>query len=210
MRFTVIAVSALAALAFATPSISQNKDAASGAGGHGSHGSMGSGSMKMESSPGAPKAPFDLQFIDTMVMHHQSAIEMADLVESRSAHDELKKMAKKMSADQQGEIQRLQEWKQQWYAGKGDAVNMNMQGMMESMKDMPMDKLKAAKGDEFDALFIDMMTRHHSGAIKMAQDAQSKAQHSEIKKLAQEVIREQKKEIAQMAIWKKEWKLSKK
>jgi len=203
MRTTAIALVSIAALSFSTSTAAQNKESH-----HSSQSGMGHGPMKMESSPNAAKAPFDLQFIDTVVMHHQSAIEMADLVESRSAHDELKKMAKKMTSDQQGEIQRLQEWKKQWYADKGDAVNMKMPGMVESMKDMPMDKLTAAKGDEFDAMFIDAMTRHHRGAIKMAEAAQGKAQHPEIKKLAQEVISEQKKEIAQMASWKKEWKLS--
>lgn len=212
MRLTAIAITGLAVLSLSAPSVAQNKESNHSASQHGqsSHSEMGHASMKMESSPNAAKAPFDLQFIDTMVMHHRTATEMSGLVESRSARDELKKMAKEMIADQQGEIQRLEEWKQQWYAGKDAAVNMKMPGMAESMKDMPMEKLKAAKDDEFDAMFIDMMTRHHGGAVKMAQAAQGKAEHPEIKKLAQEVIREQQKEIAQMASWKKEWKLSRK
>jgi uncharacterized protein (DUF305 family) len=31
----------------------------------------------MVSSPGAAEAPYDLQFIDTMIAHHQGAIDMA-------------------------------------------------------------------------------------------------------------------------------------
>lgn len=54
------------------------------------------------------------------------------------------------------------------------------------------------------------MTKHHQGAIKMAQEAQKRAQHPEIKKLAQGIISEQKKEIAQMAKWKKAWNLASK
>lgn len=210
MRLTKITLAALTALSFSATSIAQNKEGHHSAspGTHSSQSGMSHGSMKMESSPNAARAPFDLQFIDTMVMHHQSATEMADLVESRAAHDELKQMAKKMTSDQQREVQQLQEWKKQWYADKGDAVNMKMPGMAESMKDMPMDKLKADKGDEFDALFIEAMARHHRGAIKMAAAARGKAQHPEIKELAQDVVSEQKKEIAQMASWKKEWKLS--
>lgn len=177
-------------------------------GGQSSQAMMGHGAM--ESSPNAAKAPFDLQFLDTMSAHHQSAIEMAQLVEDRSAHDELKQMAKKMIDVQQGEIKQMQEWKQRWYTGKGDAVNTKMPGMMESMKGMSMEKLEASKGDAFDAMFLNMMSKHHQGAVKMAQSALTKAQHKEIKELSKKVVDDQKKEIAQMAKWKKDWKLASK
>ncbi|WP_194721474.1 DUF305 domain-containing protein [Noviherbaspirillum malthae] len=169
---------------------------------------MQHGSMK--SSPNAAKAEYDHQFIDTMKVHHQSAIEMARLVDERSERDELKQMAKKVIDDQQKEIKQLEDWKQQWYSGKGDAINMRMPGMAESMKNMSMDKLFAAKGKAFDAMFIDMMSRHHRGAVKMARDAIGKLKHAEVKTLAQNVIDTQKKEIEQMATWKKEWKLASK
>ncbi|MEN2675885.1 DUF305 domain-containing protein [Herbaspirillum huttiense] len=40
-------------------------------------------------------ASFDEQFLDTMAKHHEEAVKMAELVDSRSAHDQLKQMAKK-------------------------------------------------------------------------------------------------------------------
>lgn len=168
------------------------------------------GHSSMQSSPNAAKASFDHQFIDTMTKHHQSAIEMAQLVDKRASHDELKQMAKKMIDDQQNEINQLQEWKEKWYAGKGDAVNMKMPGMMEAMKDMSMEKLEASSGDAFDAMFLDMMSKHHQGAVKMAQAALTKAQRPELQELAKKIVDEQKNEIAQMNKWKKEWKLSSK
>jgi uncharacterized protein (DUF305 family) len=47
-----------------------------------------------------------------------------------------------------------------------EAMNMKMPGMPESMKGISMEKLAAAKGEEFDLMFIDMMSQHHMGAIK--------------------------------------------
>lgn len=171
----------------------------------GSHGDMHKQHM-MKSSPSAAKAEYDQQFLDTMSAHHQSAMDMAKLVDQRAAHDELKQMAKKMIEDQQKEIQQLQDWKKQWYADKGDAVNTQMPGMKESMRDMPMmDRLAASKGEQFDAMFLDMMSKHHAGAIKMAKDALKKAKHTEIKQFAQKVIDTQSEESAQMQKWKKEW-----
>lgn len=208
MRISQSAAILLFTLVLASPAIAQHSGHDSTHGNRQISQDMQHGAMK--SSPNATKAEFDHQFIDTMIVHHQSAIEMAQLAEERAAHDELKQMAKKMSADQKREIEQLQNWKQEWYPDKGDALNMRMPGMAESMKDMPMDKLEAAKGEEFDRQFIDMMMRHHRGAIEMAQTAQKKAKHPEIKKIAQEIIREQKKENAQMTKWKKDWKLSQK
>lgn len=210
MRTQSFAIAALTAIIFTSPAISQDK-ASSHSGMHGSQSSQGQ--MKhgsMQSSPKAAKAEFDHQFLDTMAAHHQSAIEMAQLVEKRSSHDELKQMAKKIIDDQQGEIKQMKDWKQQWYADKGDALNMKMPGMMESMKGMSMEKLEASSGDKFDTMFLDMMSKHHQGAVKMAQSALKKAKRPEVKEMAQKVVDEQKKEIAQMARWKKEWKLASK
>lgn len=75
-------------------------------------------SMHMSSSPNAAKAPVDLQFIDTMTMHHKMAMDMANLAGSRAAHSELKTMANKMIEDQQKETTQLKGWREQWYAGK--------------------------------------------------------------------------------------------
>ena len=74
--------------------------------------------------------------------------------------------------------------------------------MMDSMRDMDMNKMSAATGKEFDLMFIDMMTPHHEGAVVMAKEALTKAEHSEIKKLARQIIDAQEKEIAQMNEWK--------
>lgn len=166
-------------------------------------------SMHMASSPNAAKAPVELQFLDTMPMHHKMAMDMANLVESRSSHAELKAMAKKMIEEQQKETAQLKGWREQWYSGKPEAMNMMMPGMSESMKGMSMDKLSAAKGDEFDRMFIDMMSQHHMGAIKMAKTAEPKLQHAELKDFAKKLQAGQKEELAQMKTWKKSWNLAK-
>ncbi|HJU47965.1 MAG TPA: DUF305 domain-containing protein [Gaiellaceae bacterium] len=167
-------------------------------------GEAGSGHM-MESSPGAASAPYDLQFLDTMSAHHQGAVEMAMVAETKSGREELKTLAAKMVTDQQKEIAQLKEWRNQWYAGKPEAVNMEMTGMMNSMMGMDMKKMGAATGNDFDLMFIDMMIPHHQGAVEMAREALTKAEHPEIKRFAQAVIKAQQSEISQMNKWKAAW-----
>jgi uncharacterized protein (DUF305 family) len=209
MRSASIAAVLLAALAGSPAAFSQSEPASPDELHGGPHAMIAPMPHEtMKSSPGAAKAPFDLQFLDTMSAHHQSAIEMAQLAEQRAGHDELKKMAKKMIAEQQAEIRQMQDWKKQWYAGKGDAVNLRLPGMAASMKNMPMDKLEAASGAAFDTMFLQMMSRHHQGAIKMARTAATKASRPELKAMAGRMIEAQNQEVAQMAQWEKEWKVA--
>jgi uncharacterized protein (DUF305 family) len=56
-----------------------------------------------------------------------------------------------------------------------------------------------------DQQFIDMMVPHHQGAVEMATIAQQRAEHPEIKQLAEAIIRSQDAEIAQMKGWRKAW-----
>ena len=159
----------------------------------------------MSSSPSAASAPFDLQFIDTMSAHHQGAIDMAQTAESKAQKAELKSFARKVVEDQQREIAQMKQWRDTWYAGRSQAMNMEMPGMMDSMKGMNMDGTKAMTGADFDRMFLDMMIPHHQGAVAMAKDALNKSEHSEVKKLAQQIIDAQQNEIGMMNKWQTAW-----
>jgi uncharacterized protein (DUF305 family) len=57
----------------------------------------------------------------------------------------------------------------------------------------------------FDLRFIDAMIPHHQGAVVMAKDVLQKSKRPELQKLAQEIIKAQEQEIAQMQQWRKQW-----
>lgn len=163
---------------------------------------------KMKSDPNAASAPYDLQFIDTMSAHHQSAVDMAGMALKKSQNAELKTFAQKIIDDQQKEIAQMKAWRDKWYAGKAPAKNMEMSGMMDAMKMMSgdgMKKMDAMTGKDFDTHFLDMMTPHHAGAVTMAKEALTKAEHPEIKTLANQIIKAQEAEIKMMAGWKSKW-----
>jgi len=58
---------------------------------------------------------------------------------------------------------------------------------------------------DFDQMFINMMVPHHQGAVEMAKIAQQRAEHPEIKQMADAIISGQQEEITQMKDWKKLW-----
>ncbi|MEO7795627.1 MAG: DUF305 domain-containing protein [Thermoanaerobaculia bacterium] len=154
--------------------------------------------MTPQSAPQAASQSYDLEFIDTMTQHHMAAIEMANMAQGKVRHTELKDLVQSIPQDQQAEINRMKEWRDQWYPGATASGTRPMPGM-ESSKPMDTGHLRSMPaGDGYDAMFIQMMVPHHEAAIRMAKEALDKAQHPEIKALAQEIINAQQREIDTM------------
>ncbi|MGH9966791.1 MAG: DUF305 domain-containing protein [Pyrinomonadaceae bacterium] len=149
--------------------------------------------------------PYDLHFIDMMIIHHQQGLEMAQMVETKSKNARLKTFAQKLAADQRKDIDELQGHHNHWYAGKPPMDPAMMESMMQSMHpgmNMDMDdtrrKLLASEGTAFDHLFLDTMIHHHQMAIGMAKEATTKAQHAEIKDFARKAVVKQQAQITEM------------
>lgn len=89
----------------------------------------------------------------------------------------------------------------------GMHTNANVQGMMDN--DMSMgamtNSLKGKTGDDFDKAFIKQMIDHHQGAIDMAKLAKDNAKHDEVKKLSDDILAAQSKEIDMMQSWQTQW-----
>jgi uncharacterized protein (DUF305 family) len=160
---------------------------------------------EMKSSPNAANAPYDLQFLDTMIAHHQGAVDMAKPAQMKAEHAELKTLTKNIITSQEKEISEMKSWREKWFAGQPAAVNMEMSGMADSMKDMDMKKLDSLSGNAFDLEFIKQMTPHHEGAVLMAKEALEKSQKEEIKRLANSIIKDQEAEIKKMQAWQAAW-----
>lgn len=57
---------------------------------------------------------FDWKFAEDMIVHHQSAIEMAQLVAERAERAELKTLAQAIIGAQSHEIEQMRQWLQVW------------------------------------------------------------------------------------------------
>ena len=71
--------------------------------------------MMMDSQELARSEPFDRAFIDAMIPHHQSAIEMAKVAYEKSENPRIKKLAENIVSAQQAEIEQMKRWREQWY-----------------------------------------------------------------------------------------------
>lgn len=165
------------------------------------HGSSSTTPAATSNAQAAGHNADDVTFAQGMVPHHAQAIDMAKLVPSRSINPKVLDLAKKVEAAQDPEIKKMNEWLAAWGAPTSTAGmdhgsgHGSMPGMM-SMEDMG--KLGQAKGAEFDKMWLDMMIKHHEGAIEMAKTELQKGSNADAKKLAQEIIDAQQKEITEM------------
>ena len=155
----------------------------------------------------------DVAFAQSMIPHHQQAIEMADLAlnPDAQASPQVRKLATAIKGAQDPEIQQMTDWLQQWGAptampgasgdmaamdhGGHDMGGMTMSGMMTTED---MDALSQASGTEFDSMWLQMMIAHHEGAVVMAEQVKAQSDNSDVTALADQVITAQKQEIDTM------------
>ena len=149
--------------------------------------------------------PFDLQFIDQMIIHHQGAIMSAEHMIAGSERPELRQLSENIQTSQAEQIEQMRAWREEWYPDAAPTFEMDPTQMNEMMGDNQMNEMMGDEHmqemmgtDEVDAMFLRMMTPHHQLAIDMSEQALEQAEHPELKELAQQIIDEQSAEIELM------------
>jgi len=79
-----------------------------------SHGANSSMSSTTESLKAKKGDDFDKAFMAEMIIHHESAVEMAELSQSRANHSEVKDLSKEIITAQQLEIAQMKQWQKDW------------------------------------------------------------------------------------------------
>ncbi len=178
---------------------------------NGSMGDMGTGGGHGSTTvlvipDGAEFNATDVYFAQGMIPHHGQAIQMADMAIRVSTNADVQALAEQIKAAQSPEIEQMTTWLTDWDQAVPDpnaTMDDNMDGaggMMMSgmMSDADMDRLDNATGSDFDRMFLEMMIRHHEGAIEMAEQQLAEGKYQPTKDLAQAVITGQQAEIEEM------------
>lgn len=146
-------------------------------------------------SAGADAA--DIMFARMMIEHHEQAVEMSDVLLSKEGVDErVASLAEEIKAAQEPEIQKMDQWLEEWDADMNDMGGMDHGDGM--MSDEDMQALEDATGADAARLFLEQMIEHHEGAVEMAQDEVDSGQNSDAVALAETIIDAQTTEIATM------------
>src|SRR5262245_43440013 len=129
--------------------------------------------------PGVKPAPAasapDVEFMQGMIGHHTQAIEMVKLLKTRTSRDDMKLLGQRIEVSQTDEIKMMRTWlaDRKQTVPDDSAYQMMMSMPAHAMPGMltqaEMEKLAAAKGADFDRLFLEGMIKHHQGAITMVE-----------------------------------------
>jgi uncharacterized protein (DUF305 family) len=143
-----------------------------------------------------------------MITHHAQAVEMTALIETRSTSEEVRSLGARISHSQADEIRFMKRWllSRGYSIEEAGGHHHHQQGMSHGL--MPgmltpkqMEALAAARGVEFDRLFLEGMIMHHGGALTMVEElfaAAGAGQEAEIFHFATDVDSGQRAEIRVM------------
>ena len=155
--------------------------------------------------------PADVHFIAGMIGHHAQAIQMAKWAPTHGAGPSVRVLCERIVVAQTDEIAFAQRWLREHgeYVPPADPRGHIMQGMDQPML-MPgmltpeqMTQLDAARGPEFDRLFVTFMIQHHQGAITMVDQllaVPGAAQDGPVFRFASDVNADQTTEINRMKL----------
>ena len=159
--------------------------------------------------------PADVEFMQMMMIHHEQAIELVELIEGRTEREDLPLFAERIDISQVDEIDMMKRWLeardevipegpedlQSLHEGHDLAVDdpdtAPMPGMLSENE---MQAIRDASGVEFDRLWLEGMRKHHTGAIEMVDDlfAAEGGQEPEIFQFASHVRSDQNIEISRI------------
>ena len=141
----------------------------------------------------------EIDFAKMMIMHHQGAMNMANVQLQEGKNDSLKRTAQKIIRDQQMEIQQFQT-----ILATLTVDNTDMEYMMEQMEGMKkMDKaidVQLITGD-IDNDFATLMIWHHQSAIDDASGYLHHGNNAQLKTIANNIIKAQTMEIQELSDW---------
>lgn len=172
--------------------------------GHQGHDSKAKGQHAGDHATHLP-ALTDAQFVQMLLKHHKDGIELSKIEESRGREPAVKSLATKMRQAQERDIAEMQSSHAEHAATTPqgtsghegqDAAMRKHHEMMDQMAQDARIKVENASEADVDDTFLQTMIKHHEMAVQMIDGA--KLKDDAVRKLAQKIASQQKREIAEM------------
>jgi len=111
----------------------------------------------------------DVNFMQGMIIHHNQAIVMSNLVDGRTNSPAIIDLAGRIKVSQDDEINFMENWlkERDEMTHSHHHAHHSMNGMASEEQ---LEKLAASLGNSFDQLFLELMVAHHDGAIEMVSE----------------------------------------
>lgn len=152
-----------------------------------------------------PYTEADVEFMTKMIGHHSQAVQISRWALTHGANPAVARLAERVINAQVDEITIMQQWlidRQKPVPGLGaDASHTHHLHMPGMLTEAQLQQLDAARGPEFDRLFLTFMIQHHKGAVEMVRKlfgTGGAAQDLLVFKFANDVQVDQTTEVARM------------
>ena len=144
----------------------------------------------------------EIMFAQMMIPHHEQAISMSETALKKSRNQAILKLSNQIKSLQGTEKSQLAYWLKATDSSMTMDHDMQMSGMLTTKE---LASLKRLTGTQFDRTFLQLMIKHHQGAIEMV-DLISDSKNLEAKALAKAIKSAQSKEITSMKLLLKKLK----
>jgi len=144
----------------------------------------------------------EIMFAQMMIPHHEQAISMSEIALKKSRNQAILKLSNQIKSLQGTEKSQLAYWLKATDSSMTMDHDMQMSGMLTT-KELAL--LKRLNGTQFDRTFLQLMIKHHQGALEML-DLISDSKNTEAKALAKAIKSAQSKEITSMKVLLKKLK----
>lgn len=157
----------------------------------------------------------EVRFLEGMIDHHQLALDMANDCLAKASTESVTTLCQMIIDAQSSEIEQMREWLLAWYNIEYRPISMynpsdDMGGMDHG--DMQMDEpvvdppmmmgmmagLDRLEGLDYEIAWLESMIDHHDDALHMSERVLERAEHEELRTLAENIIAAQSAEIAMM------------
>jgi uncharacterized protein (DUF305 family) len=138
----------------------------------------------------------EIMFAQMMIPHHEQAISMSETALKKSRNQAILKLSNQIKSLQVTEKSQLAYWLKATNSSMTMDHDMQMSGMLTTKE---LASLKRLTGTQFDRTFLQLMIKHHQGAIEML-DLISNSKNAEAKALAKAIKSAQSKEITSMKL----------
>jgi uncharacterized protein (DUF305 family) len=144
----------------------------------------------------------EIMFAQMMIPHHEQAISMSETALKKSRNQAILKFSNQIKSLQGTEKSQLTYWLKATDSSMTMDHDMQMSGMLTAKE---LASLKRLTGTQFDRTFLQLMIKHHQGALEML-DLISDSKNAEAKALAKAIKSAQSKEITSMKLLLKKLK----
>lgn len=140
----------------------------------------------------------DVAFLAAMVVHHEQAVELAELAATRAADPELADFASRMRLTQAAEAAAMRAWLEKRRDDDTAADHGHDATMRGEISRSTLERAADLDGPAFDTLFLAAMVPHHRGAVEMAEARLAEAGDPAVARWARAIATAQSLEIERM------------